>query len=292
MADIGSRRLFASGDFGGRTAFITGAASGIGHGLAGALAEQGCRIAIADVRIDAIEDAAHRLGDTGAEIMAIPLDVTDRHAMFDAAAAVEQRFGAIHLVANNAGIAQVGTPLDQVDEEVYRWMFEVNVHGISNGMAAFVPKLRANGAGGGHIVNTSSMAGLFMVPGWHIGLYAASKMAVIPLSLGMRLALAPDNIGVSVVCPGRVWSDLRRNSASLAPGAGPQVSNLPDDIDDKVMTPARAAQLILAGVAADRALILTHPEHAQEVADYHALIMSEFDYWSEAVRHLPDTTKS
>src|SRR3546814_7127508 len=154
-------------------------------------------------------------------------------------------------------------------------MVEVNVQGVSNGMAAFAPKLKANGAGGGHIVNTSSMAALFMVPGWHIGLYAATKMAVIPLSLGMRLALSPSNIGVSVICPGRVWSDLRRNSASLAPHAGPQVSNLPDDIDDKVMTAAHAARLILAGIAADRALILTHPEHAKEVSDYHASIMDE-----------------
>src|SRR3546814_3836791 len=102
-------------------------------------------------------------------------DVCSSDLVMDAADIVEKRFGAVHLVANNAGIAQVGTPLDQVDDETYRWMFEVNVHGVSNGMAAFAPKLKANGAGGGHIVNTSSMAALFMVPGWHIGLYAATK---------------------------------------------------------------------------------------------------------------------
>jgi NAD(P)-dependent dehydrogenase (short-subunit alcohol dehydrogenase family) len=278
------QRLFAGGNFAGRVAFITGGASGIGNGLARLLAERGARVAIADVRAEAIEAAAHALGGTGAEILPIVLDVTDRQAMINAADLVEKRFGAVHLVVNNAGIAQVGTPLDQVDEDTYRWMFEVNVHGVFNGMAAFAPRLKSNGAGGGHIVNTSSIAGLFMMPDWHIGLYAASKMAVIPLSLGMRLALASHNIGVSVVCPGRVWSDLRRNSAALAPHAGPQVSNLPDDIDDKVMTPARAADLVLAGVIADRALILTHPEHAQEVADYHALIMDEFTYWATAAK--------
>jgi len=289
MTMVETKRLFADDDFAGRVAFVTGAASGIGHGLARLLAERGARLAIADVRAEAIEETAHGLRDTGAEIIALPLDVTDRQAVVDAADTVEKYFGAVHLVANNAGIAQVGTPLDQVDEDTYRWMFEVNVHGISNGMAAFAPKLKANGAGGGHIVNTSSMAGLFMVPGWHIGLYAASKMAVIPLSFGMRLALSPYNIGVSAVCPGRVWSDLRRNSALLAPHAGPQVSNLPDDIDDKVMTPAQAARIILSGVVADRALILTHPEHAREVSDYHALIMDEFAYWSTAVDRLAET---
>lgn len=283
-----SRRLFASGDFAGRTAFVTGAASGIGYGLARGLAERGARIAIADIKAEAVEEAAHRLADTGAEIIAIPLDVTDRAAMTAAADTVEEHFGAVHLVANNAGIAQVGTPLDEIDERTFRWMFEVNLHGVANGMAVFAPRLNANRAGGGHIVNTASVAGLFMMPGWHMGLYSASKMALIPLSLGMRLALAPANIGVSVVCPGRVWSDLRRNSAMLAPNAGPQVSNLPADIDDDVMTPARASQIILAGIAADRALILTHPEHVHETAAYHALIMDEFAYWAEAVARLPE----
>src|SRR3546814_3788941 len=101
-------------------------------------------------------------------------------------------------------------------------------------------------------------------------------------------ALPICNIGVSVICPGRVWSDLRRNSASLAPHAGPQVSNLPDDIDDKVMTAAHAARLILAGIAAERALILTHPEHAKEVSDYHASIMDEIAWWSAIVDHLAE----
>lgn len=281
------RPLFADGDFADKVVFITGAASGIGNGLARALAQRGACVAIADVRADAIDQAAHDLRDTGAAIEPFTVDVADRAAMAACAASVVDRFGAVHLVINNAGIAQVGTPMDQVDEQTYRWMFDVNVHGITNGMAAFAPLLRSNGGGGGHIVNLSSMAGLFLAPEWHIGLYSATKMAVIALSLGMRLALAPTNIGVSVVCPGRIWSELRSNSAALSPGGGALVSNLPEGIDDQVMTAAQAAEIILHGVMQDRAFILTHPEHAKDVAEYHKLIADEFEYWRSALPDIP-----
>jgi len=283
--------LFADADFADKVVFVTGAASGIGNGLARALARRGARVAIADVRAEAIEQAAHDLRDTGAVVEPFAVDVADREAMMACAASVAERFGAVHLVINNAGIAQVGTPLDQVDERTYRWMFDVNVHGVTNGMAAFTPYLRSNGTGGGHIVNVSSIAGLFLVPEWHIGLYSSTKMAVIPLSLGMRLALAPSNIGVSVVCPGRIWSELRSNSASLAPGGGALVSNLPDDIDEDVMSAAQAAEIILHGVTNDRAFILTHPDHATDVAEYHKLIEDEFAYWKSALPDIPAAPK-
>ena len=282
-----TKSLFADGDFAGRVAFVTGAASGIGNGLARVLAGRGARLAIADVRADAIERAAHELRQTGGEVEPFVVDVADRAAMTECAAAVAERFGAVHLVINNAGIAQVGTPMDEVDEQTYRWMFDVNVHGVTNGMAAFAPFLRTNGAGGGHIVNVSSIAGLFLVPQWHIGLYSATKMAVIPLSLGMRLALSPSNIGVSVVCPGRIWSELRSNSAALSPSGGSLVSDLPDDIDENVMTAAHAAEVILHGVVNDRAFILPHPERSSDVAEYHKRIADEFEYWASALPDIP-----
>jgi short-subunit dehydrogenase len=154
-----------------------------------------------------------------------------------------------------------------------------------NGMQAFVPKLRRHGEGG-QIVNTSSIAGLYTVPGWHIGLYTGTKMAVVALSLGMRLALADCDIGVSVFCPGRVRSELRSNSASLGPQGTAVVSQVPAEVDLNVMSAERAAQIVLAGIVADRAIILSHPNHAADVAAYHATILAEFAYWKDAVPNI------
>jgi NAD(P)-dependent dehydrogenase (short-subunit alcohol dehydrogenase family) len=277
-----SRAGFEAGKFAGRTAFITGAASGIGFGLAQALARAGANIAIADVRADALEQARRSLEADGAKVMAAVLDVGDRERFFAVADEVEERFGNVHLLVNNAGIAHTGTPLDQVDAQTIDWLFAVNVFGVTNGMAALVPRMRRHREGG-HIVNTSSMAGLFMVPGWHIGLYSSTKMAVVALSLGMRLALAEVGIGVSVLCPGRVRSDLKSNSATLGPHPDPLVSNVPPEVELTVMTAARAAQIVLAGIQANRSIILTHPDHDVDVAAYQRTIMDEFAYWKAAV---------
>lgn len=280
-------RLFSDGRFEGRSTIITGAASGIGFALAKALVTRGACVAMADVRKEAVEEAAHSVDPSGRQVTPIPLDVRSRDKVEAAADVSHQRFGPPHLVVNNAGVARLGGSLEDVDEATSHWLIDVNVHGVLNGIGVFGPRIRANGLGGGHILNTASLGGLFMAPGWHVGLYAGSKMAVVALSLDLRMTMARANIGVSVICPGRTEGDIRQNSVSLAPSDGPQVTNLPADVDDNVMPARLSAQIILHGVVADRAIILTHPEEKPDIAQFHRVIMDEFDFWQEAKNNLP-----
>lgn len=279
--------LFSDGRFENRTAIVTGAASGIGFALAAALVARGARVALADVRKEAVEDAAHRIDPSGRQVLPIALDVRSRDEVEAAAGLLDRTFGPLHLAANNAGVARLGGSLEDVDEATSRWLIDVNVHGVLNGIAAFGPRIRANGTGGGHILNTASLGGLFMAPGWHVGLYAGSKMAVVAISLDLRMTMARANIGVSVICPGRTEGDIRANSATLAPSDGPQVTNLPADVDDRILPASRAAQIILHGVTTDRSIILTHPEERPDIARFHHLIMDEFDFWQAAQDNLP-----
>ena len=134
----------------------------------------------------------------------IELDVTDRKAMERAADETQRVFGKVHLVCNNAGVSIFG-PMDQATYEDWDWIMGVNVDGVINGIQSFVPRIKAHGEGG-HIVNTASMAGLIVGPGF--GIYSASKFAVFGLTSSLRYDLAPHNIGVSVLCPGFVRSNI------------------------------------------------------------------------------------
>lgn len=192
-------------DLKGKTAFVTGAASGIGRGLALVLAQQGCKLAIADLEPAPLEAVRAELEQRGAEVVALTLDVSDREAVYRAADETERAFDKVHIVCNNAGIGLRDTPLDQIADSDYDWAF-----GVVNGFKAFLPKIKKHGEGG-HIVNTASMAGLHVMPGWHHGLYAATKMAVVALSEGFQEALAGSNIGVSVLCPAAVDSKIYRS---------------------------------------------------------------------------------
>lgn len=171
----------------GRTAFISGAASGIGLGLARVLAARGVRIALSDVRRDALEAACDALRGEGAEAEPFVLDVADRAANYATADAVERRFGKLHYLFNNAGVGEIGTPLGQTPDEVFDWVLNVNLRGVFNGIRALVPKLRAHGEGG-HVVNTSSMAGLITERNWNQGVYSANKAGARDLQGIRRLS--------------------------------------------------------------------------------------------------------
>ncbi len=184
----------------GKTAFVTGGAGGIGYAIAQAFLREGMKVVIADVDEDALASAAASLAGSNTEVLPLQLDVTDR-AQY--AAAVEQawrEFGAIHVLCNNAGVYRGGS-IDQVTYEDWDWVMGVNVGGVINGIQTFTDRIKRHGQGG-HIVNTASMAGVTTSPG--LGVYNASKFAVVGMSESMRLDLEPHNIGVSVLCPGMV----------------------------------------------------------------------------------------
>jgi NAD(P)-dependent dehydrogenase (short-subunit alcohol dehydrogenase family) len=260
-----------------KVAFVTGGASGIGLAVARAVAQRGARVAIADIQGDALAEAVRGIESLGVEGIGIRLDVRDRGAVYRAAEQVEEAFGRVDLVFNNAGIGDAGTPLDQVSDEFFDWIVHVNLFGVMNVLKAFVPKLKKHGQGG-HIVNTSSMAGLVLMPGWNQGLYSATKMAVLALSLDLREALQPHRIGVSALCPGLVQTNIAKNAIALRPaGLQDEVHAFPEALTQGGMPADALAQIALDGIEQDSPIIVTHPEFWPAVEQFHARIRSAFE---------------
>jgi NAD(P)-dependent dehydrogenase (short-subunit alcohol dehydrogenase family) len=168
-------------DFKGKTAIITGAASGIGLGIAKALAHAGANIVLADLRPGPLEVARKTIETIGVDTLGVATDVSDPASVAAAGNAALQKFGALHIAVNNAGVAMHGTPLENVTLEEWEWVIGVNVKGVVNGIRTFVPMIRAHGEPG-HVVNTGSMSSLFVREGRNQGAYAMTKYAVLALS--------------------------------------------------------------------------------------------------------------
>ncbi|MCU1484149.1 MAG: hypothetical protein JWN67_895 [Actinomycetia bacterium] len=195
--------------FEGRVAVVTGGGSGIGLGMAEAFGAQGMRVVLADVEADRLAPAAERVRAAGApDVVTVPTDVRDPVAVEALATATIDAFGAVHVLCNNAGVSTIGyqweTPLED-----WRSVFDVNVFGAVHGIRSFVPHLVAQDEG--HIVNTASMAALMTSVG--SAPYAASKHAVAGLSKALRaeLAIRSAHVGVSVMCPGEVRTNITDN---------------------------------------------------------------------------------
>ena len=205
----------------GRTAFITGGASGIGLGIARAFARAGARIALADVDAAALGAAQAELAkDTPTE--AFVLDVRDRAAYARAADEAEARLGPVSLLFNNAGVA-LAIPALQMSYETWDFALGVNLDGVVNGLQTFVPRMCARGAqlDGAHIVNTASGAGL-ATPGSGY-LYHTAKFAVVGLSESLRFELQGNGIGVSVLCPGPVATKIIHHTMQTQPASAPRL---------------------------------------------------------------------
>ena len=159
----------------GKTAFVTGGASGIGLALGRAFAEAGMKVMLADIETDALSAAVNSLHNFGPDVRGVVCDVTDPGSVERAADASYEAFGQVHVVCNNAGVAG-GGGIDDIPLDDWRWVLDVNLMGVLHGIRTFLPHIRAHGEGG-HIVNTASMAG--MVSGLGFGPYSASKFAVV-----------------------------------------------------------------------------------------------------------------
>ncbi len=202
--------------FQGRVAVVTGAGSGIGRGLAAKFAAEGMRVVLADVEPAALEEAERELSAGGAEVLAVRTDVSKAEQVQALADRTIERFGAVHIVCNNAGVGGGGLSWEMPFED-WQWVMGVNFWGVVHGIRAFVPVM-IKGGDEGHIVNTASLAGLF--PGAGNASYTASKFAVVGLSevLHYELMITQNTrIGVSVLCPGAVDTkiiDAMRNHPS------------------------------------------------------------------------------
>jgi NAD(P)-dependent dehydrogenase (short-subunit alcohol dehydrogenase family) len=269
-------------DLEGRTAFITGGASGLGLAMAEAFAGAGMKIALADVDEQALAAAAEHFHGRNVPVLTLRLDVTDRDAFAAAARRAVDEFGAIHVLCNNAGVYRGGR-LDAVAYEDWDWVMGVNVGGVVNGLQSVLPYIRQN-AEGGHIVNTASMAGMTGISG--LGVYNASKFAVVGLSEALRGDLADRDIGVSVLCPGmvrtRILESERNRPEDLAPGSeeAEAAARAQSELMNLAMTTGidagEVGQLVLDGVREDRFWLFTHPEMKEGFAARSAEILEAF----------------
>jgi NAD(P)-dependent dehydrogenase (short-subunit alcohol dehydrogenase family) len=198
-------------DISGKTAIVTGAASGIGLGIATALAEAGANVVMADIQKAAVEAAAHALSGTNKRVMPVPLDVTQERSVIDALAEAERNFGKLHIVCNNAGVPMHGTRLVDVPRGDWEFVIAVNIWGIIHGIRHFLPAILKHGEEG-HIVNTASVAGFQNRRGTDQGPYSMSKYAALSLSEALEHELEGTNVGVSVLCPGPINTNIARGA--------------------------------------------------------------------------------
>jgi len=275
--------------FEGRTAVITGAASGIGLGLARRCAARGMDVVMLDVESAALDEAARVVGDDR-RVLARTVDVSDAAAMESVAGEVLSRFGDVHLLCNNAGVIVAG-PTWTMTADDYRWMTDVNLGGVLNGVRAFVPRMLERGQEG-HVVNTASFAGLVSTP--NASLYSATKAGVVALSevLFHDLRDADAAIGVSVLCPGLVDTRIvlagRNRPSDLSDTDQPTI---PDEALAYFATgtdPLTVADRVLEAVEHDNFYVLTNEASRPSIAARMEALVN----LAEPVRPLPGATQA
>jgi NAD(P)-dependent dehydrogenase (short-subunit alcohol dehydrogenase family) len=272
-----------------RVAVITGGASGIGLGIARAGAAAGMKLALLDVEAGALAVARRGLEEQGASVIAVCADVSDPASLAAAAEQVLSRHGRIDLVCNNAGVLTQGALADSSVRD-WEWLVGVNLLGVVHGVRVFVQHIRAHGEGG-HVVNTASIAGLSALPG--LGIYTATKHAVVALSEVLREELAPEGIGVSVLCPGGVRTriheagrnrpavlggpDASASAAALGADASASPAGLGPAVAGAGMDPRAVGERVLEAVRANELYVLTHPEFRAAFAARAEAILAAYD---------------
>jgi len=271
-------------DFAGKTAFVTGGASGIGLALGRAFAEAGMKVMLADVEASALEKALQGLGNYSNGVRGVPCDVADPESVERAARATFDAFGNVHVVCNNAGVV-AGGGIDNVSVDSWRWVVDVNLMGVVYGVRSFLPHMQKHGEGG-HIVNTASMAG--MVNNMGFSPYAATKFAVVAMSEGLAARLQPHGIGVSVLCPDFVRTRIGESGRNRLAryGESPQldpaspaaqlVAEIARQLESGI-DPAEVAAKVLAAIRNGDLYIFTHPNMRQAVDGRFAAIQAAMD---------------
>jgi NAD(P)-dependent dehydrogenase (short-subunit alcohol dehydrogenase family) len=269
-------------DLNGRVAVITGAASGIGFGMAEAFQAEGARVVLADLDAGSLRGAEENLSGQGGDVFGVVTDVSHHDSVCALAQTTLEHFGAVDVVCNNAGVWTLGYQWDTPEAD-WRWVVDVNLWGVIYGIRVFVPLLLAN-PNGGQVVNTASIGGLVASAG--TGPYVATKHAVVGLSKSLRAEFAAQQarVGVTIVCPGKVATPILRRFNSR-PGAGPE-RPLPHELEavstamrsgDGGISPTEAGRMIVDGVkrnaewvfpGADRHRLLVERELARLLAAF------------------------
>jgi NAD(P)-dependent dehydrogenase (short-subunit alcohol dehydrogenase family) len=272
-------------DVAGKTAFVTGAASGIGLGIATALSQAGVKVMLCDIEEEALAKAVEGLKTrTNADVDGVRADVSLKEELQAAADATVARYGKIHILVNNAGVGGGGSYGEWTDAG-WSWTLGVNLMSVIWGIEIFGPLIEAHGEGG-HIVSTASVAGL--ISGGN-PIYAVSKYGVVALSEGMRTVLAPRGIGVSVLCPGVIRTQImssRRNvpqrfagAVGAPPTEGPRaelIKAFQERINNGI-DPLYVGELVREGIEDDWPYIFTDTEFEPVIDNRFAAIKQGFD---------------
>jgi NAD(P)-dependent dehydrogenase (short-subunit alcohol dehydrogenase family) len=268
----------------GKTAFVTGGASGIGFALGAAFAQAGMKVMLADIETEVLAEAVKSLHDFAPNVRGVPCDVADPLSVEHAAKACYEAFGNVHVVCNNAGVAAAGG-IDNISLDNWRWVLDVNLMGVLHGIRTFLPHIRGHGEGG-HIVNTASMAG--MNSGLGFSPYVASKFAVVGMSEGLATQLKPFGIGVTVLSPGYVRTRIgesgrnrpERYGATQPPDPASQAGLLVAQIAERLQSgldPSDVATRVLTAIREQELYVFTHPEMRAELEERFAAIMAAMD---------------
>lgn len=252
-------------DFEGKVAFVTGAASGIGLGIAKAFAASGMKVMMADIEEEPLARAVASIKETNGAAEGVICDVSDLAAVQAAAQKTIDTFGKVHVLVNNAGVGG-GGETGNIPIEDWKWIVDVNLMGVVYGCETFVPLMKEHGEGG-YIVSTASMAGQVGGPG--MGPYNATKFAVVGYTESMNAELAPQGINAAVLCPGWVNTqimDSRRNhpgdktgGAFASDGEGLLLEEVMTQAVKTGMSPDTVGQWVLDSMAEDALYIFTHP---------------------------------
>jgi NAD(P)-dependent dehydrogenase (short-subunit alcohol dehydrogenase family) len=271
-------------DISGKTAFVTGAASGIGLGIATALSQAGAKVMLCDIEDEALQKACAQLKQTNADVDCVRADVSLKAELRAAADATIARYGKVHILVNNAGVGG-GGPYGTWTDAAWDWTMGVNLNAVVWGIEIFGPLIEKHGEGG-HIVSTASIAGL--ISGNSIP-YNVSKYGVVALSEGLWRELAPRGIGVSVLCPGFVRTQIVNSGRNVPqrfagqlrapPTDGPraeQVKAIRDQVE-KGVDPRYVGELVREAIENDWFYIFTDTEHEHFVEMRFAFIKQGFD---------------
>lgn len=271
-------------DLAGKTAFVTGAGSGIGLGIATALAQAGVKVMLCDIEQAALDAAVAGLKATNADVEGVKADVSIKAELQAAADATVARFGKVHILVNNAGVGG-GSYYGGWTDAGWNWLLDVNLRGVIWGIEIFGPLIEAHGEGG-QIVSTASIAGLLSGAS---SPYSVTKYGVVALSEGLRNELAPRNIGVSVLCPGLIRTNIMDSARNLperfkdAPGGSGSVEsvgaiqNLRHLLETQGIDPLYVGDLVREGIENDWPYIFTDTQFEPMIEARFANIKAGFD---------------